>query len=269
MKDHADHRRLRAARFLEGMRRHRFVSLLGALIALLLSTPLVRLLRPGVHPWLAHVTVSVLFAAMLLSAVFAACRSRRSVIVAMCLAMPAFLLQELGLLLDWNGVVVTAHLFSIAFLAYTVAVILKFLFASQRVTFNTIAASLCVYLLLGVLWANAYSLIDILQPDSFHFAFAGDDEGPMMRFGGRHSVFPIYYSFVTLSTLGYGDIIPNSSPARLFAAVEAIVGQLYLAVLVARLVGLHISQSAASARSGDPAPDAEQEDVKAAGPRSG
>ena len=56
-------------------------------------------------------------------------------------------------------------------------------------------------------------------------------------------MFPIYYSFVTLSTLGYGDIVPKVSAARMLAAVEAITGQLYLAVLVARLVGLHISQS--------------------------
>jgi len=65
-----------------------------------------------------------------------------------------------------------------------------------------------------------------------------------MRLGGRQSVFPLYYSFVTMTTLGYGDIVPRSSSARMFAAIEALMGQLYLAVLVARLVGLHIFPSA-------------------------
>ena len=64
-----------------------------------------------------------------------------------------------------------------------------------------------------------------------------------MRFGGEHSVNPLYYSFVTLTTLGYGDISPASSMARMLAAIEAVVGQVYLTVLVARLVGLHIAQA--------------------------
>ena len=70
-----------------------------------------------------------------------------------------------------------------------------------------------------------------------------------MRFGGGQSIFPIYYSFVTLTTLGYGDIVPTSAIARMFSAIEAVTGQLYLAVLVAQLVGLHISQST---RDGQP-----------------
>ncbi len=68
------------------------------------------------------------------------------------------------------------------------------------------------------------------------------DEG-QMRFGGKQSIYPVYFSFVTLTTLGYGDIVPTSATARMLAAAEAVTGQLYLAVLVARLVGLHISQS--------------------------
>ena len=63
-----------------------------------------------------------------------------------------------------------------------------------------------------------------------------------MRFGGERSSMAIYYSLVTLTTLGYGDIIPTSSPARMIAVGESFVGQIYLVVLVAQLVGMHVSQ---------------------------
>jgi hypothetical protein len=67
----------------------------------------------------------------------------------------------------------------------------------------------------------------------------------VMQFDGAKASFAVYYSFVTLTTLGYGDVIPQSSPARLLAALEALTGQIYLAVLVARLVGLHVAHTTA------------------------
>ncbi len=62
-----------------------------------------------------------------------------------------------------------------------------------------------------------------------------------MVFGGEKSLIPMYYSFVALTTLGYGNIVPVSPPARILAILEATLGQIYLTVLVARLVGLHIA----------------------------
>ena len=239
----ADSGPFRSARWFLTTRRHRFAILLGALVLLLFSMPLVRLLGPGLHPVLSRTIVTGLFTAMLLSAVFAVCQTRASVIVGLSLAVPAIFPQLLGLVFRYDGIVLTSHWLGIAFLVYTVIVILRFIFAGDRVTSETIWAALCVYLLLGVLWANVYSLVDFVEPDSFAFGLAEDQQTARMRFGGEESVFPIYYSFVTLSTLGYGDIVPKVSAARMLAAVEAITGQLYLAVLVARLVGLHISQS--------------------------
>jgi len=230
------------ARWLAAMRNHRFDVLLCALILLLLWTPVVRLLAPIWPPMLSKITVTTLFCVVLLSAVFAVSRSRRSVLIALWMAVPGILLYEFNLMIAWDGLLAASYAFSIAFLVYTIVVILQFLFVDQRVTYNTIFASLCVYLLLGVLWSMAYSLIEILEPGSFTFGFA--DEQGEMRFGGGESIFPIYYSFVTLTTLGYGDIVPASATARMLSAAEAVTGQLYLAVLVARLVGLHISQSA-------------------------
>jgi hypothetical protein len=225
------------------MRNHRFDVLLGALVVLLLSTPVVRMCAPVLSPRLAQLAVTTLFCLVLVSAVFAVSQTRRSVMIALALAGPGMALDVLHVAVGSDALLGIGYAFSIGFLGYTVAVLLRFLFEDQRVTYNTIFASLCVYLMLGLLWSTVYSLLAILQPGSFAFGLTAGDGAGAMRFGGGQSIFPVYYSFVTLTTLGYGDIAPTSAAARMLSVAEAVTGQLYLAVLVARLVGLHISQS--------------------------
>ena len=227
------------------MHRHRFDLLLAALVLLLFAMPIVRLLGLGSSVVTSRVVTVVVFTAMLIAAVYAVRQSRRSVTVALLLGAPAFVLQGLSAWLDGEALLIAAHLSVIAFLGYVVVVILKFLFTEKRVTSNVIYASLCVYLLLGVTWAEGYSLLEVVEPGSFRFAYPEDMATARMRFGGEHSLLPLYYSFVTMTTLGYGDVVPVSSASRMLAAIEAVTGQLYLAVLVARLVGLHISQTKA------------------------
>lgn len=227
---------------------HRFVLLLAALTFFLILTATVTLFGPG--SILARVVVTAMFVVVLLSAVFADSQSRRTVLIALSLAVPTIILQALNLLLEQERIVIANHVLGISFLGYTVIVMLRHLFAGERITFDTICASLCIYLLLGVLWALVYSLIGILAPGSFSFTMADEGEIRLMRFGGEATVDAIYYSFVTISTLGYGDIVPISTAARMTAAMEAVSGQLYLAVLVARLVGLHIAQSTTGRNTG-------------------
>jgi hypothetical protein len=88
-----------------------------------------------------------------------------------------------------------------------------------------------------------YSVIEIIKPGSFYSSIEvfGTSGSELLS---RASVkVLIYYSFTTMTTLGYGDIVPLTPPARMFSTLEAVVGQIYLAVLIARLVGLHIVQS--------------------------
>lgn len=226
-----------------GAHRHRFVVLLAVLLLLMLSVPIAHLLGPRAHPVLTRVTVTSLLAAMLLSAMFAVSESRRAVVVAGLLAAPAIVLRGLTVAVETDALLLANYALDMLFLGYVVAVILKHLFTRDCVTFDTICAALCIYLLLAVLWSDAYSLLDVLQPDAFTFTLAEDGGTRPMRFGSGYSIFPLYYSFVTMTTLGYGDILPTSAAARMLAALEAILGQFYLAVLVARLVGLHIAQS--------------------------
>jgi hypothetical protein len=129
------------------------------------------------------------------------------------------------------------------FLGYAIAVILRSIFLSRHVTFNTVCASLCVYLLLGVVWALAYSVLYRLYPAGFQWSAPATAKTLPLGFSQGQSINVLYFSFATLTTLGYTDVSPGSPLTRTLAILEAITGQLYPAVLVARLVGLHIAGS--------------------------
>jgi len=113
--------------------------------------------------------------------------------------------------------------------------ILGYVFRGTKVTTDRIFAAICVYLLIGYAWTFIYALLEELQPGSFVALSAVTPNDYVARYMEMR-----YLSFMTLTTVGYGDIVPHSPATRTFAALEAVVGQMYLAVLIARLVGLHI-----------------------------
>ena len=205
------------------------------MVLLMLVKPFLDVLLAG--RILERTLLTVLYVAMLLSAVWAVSRTRGPVIIAALLAAPAIVLQVLHVVLVNRGIDIATQLFVIAFVSYVIVAILRILFSDQRVTYNTIAASLCGYLLLGFLWSSVYQVLEITEPGSFSLPGAWD---PTAESPADFSRYALYYSLVTMTTLGYGDIAPRTPPARAFAAVQAVIGQIYLAVLVARLVGLHI-----------------------------
>ena len=111
------------------------------------------------------------------------------------------------------------------------------------VTTDTVVGAICAYFLLAVTFGNAYALVEVLSPGSFLLtpALAAD-----VHWSPPTSpITPVlqYFSFSTLTTLGFGDVTPLSRGARFLAVIEAIAGQLYLAILIARLVGIHTSRS--------------------------
>jgi voltage-gated potassium channel Kch len=93
--------------------------------------------------------------------------------------------------------------------------------------------ALCTYVMIGALWMLFYIPINALDPEAFHFSRAFID--------GNASESLTYFSYVTLTTLGYGDVYPVSPIARSFAILEALTGTLFLAVLISRLVGKYAS----------------------------
>ena len=121
----------------------------------------------------------------------------------------------------------------ILFFAYVTFLILSDVFRdSVAVSADTICGALAAYLLIGIGWAFAYALLDQLVPGSI---MGLRSHGGLSRYDGY-----LGYSFVTLTTLGYGNVVPGNAKADALAVAEAVVGQIYLVVLVARLVALNL-----------------------------
>jgi hypothetical protein len=134
---------------------------------------------------------------------------------------------------DTAGVYSLEIMLSTLFMLQILIIIFQHLLVEQDVTSDMIMGGACAFVLLGFVWAYLYYLLEIFQPNSFKAAEQlGDD---LVDF--------LYYSFVTLTTLGYGDLLAVSKQARGLTMLEAIIGQLYLAIMISRLVSLHISKS--------------------------
>ncbi|HBP22572.1 MAG TPA: hypothetical protein DEA08_32930 [Planctomycetes bacterium] len=142
------------------------------------------------------------------------------------------------------------HVLGLLFFLLTGGTLLKRVLEPGPVTANRLEAAICGYLLIGLGWALVFSLMEHFQPGAFHDPAGGSPESHAVLAGFPHL---IYYSFTTLTTLGFGDVVPRSPFARSLSTLEAVVGQLYLALLVARLVGLHIARIAASEQTECPA----------------
>lgn len=120
------------------------------------------------------------------------------------------------------------------FNASLIYIITGYLYQDEHVSRNMISAALISYVLLTLLWTNIYMLIELMYPNSFTVSHDIIMENPSIL---------KYFSFVTITTLGFGDISPVSSQARTLTILEAFTGQMYLAILIARLVAIHTSQT--------------------------
>jgi hypothetical protein len=200
---------------------------LVALVLFLAASPFVEMLLNGRN---LEGMLATLFLATSIPAVGG---RRRSLVATAALAAPVLF----GFWFQLHRREGTAYLgFVVAFtifLAFIIGRLLVFIFFAPRVTSEVLFAGVSVYLLLGLLWASAYAVTARLIPNSFTDVAATRD-----RLQGFEA---IYFSLTTLTTAGFGDIAPVSGPARMLAMMEAAMGTLYLAVLVSRLVSLHIA----------------------------
>ena len=203
--------------------------LLISLLALILLYPVVR-----VGP-LATYLVLGLNCLVLVTAVNAVADSRRHIWTAAVLATIYAVLATVGVFLPrahpiWKPVIGLESVVMTVFYVYAIKQILIHILHGKRVNKDTLYGGLAVYLMLGLAWASVFATVELIWPDSFQFV-----ADPQSRGGLRL----VYFSFVTLTTLGYGDITPLTDSARSLVILETITGQLYLAVMVARLVSLY------------------------------
>jgi hypothetical protein len=210
----------------------RFGALLVILVALLAGPPV--LLGFG----LSAAWFDGMMALLLVAAILALCFERHQRLFALLLGIPTVLLSLGGHALPDEAsapVLLVGHLCEVLFLVGASVLIVKSLFSALTPTFDSILGAVCGYLFLGLAWAVLYSLIEGFRPGSFEIS-------PKLVTGGEVTR-PLphvltYFSFVTLTTVGYGDINPVSPATRTLAWMEAVTGQFYLAVIVAGLVSL-------------------------------
>lgn len=207
------------------MGKHNFQYLLVGLLILLLFDPIisVRLEKLG------DVISEASYLVVLVLGVWTLMNERRSFIVGLTLATLAILMTAVSLYFQSTTALMIDLGIMLVFYVLSLGVALRHIFVDRELTANKLMGSLCVYLLIGVGWSILYAFVYLLTPNAFS------------NIQGKSGEL-LYYSFVTLTTLGYGDIVPVTPVARTLAYLEAIAGQFYLAVLVAGLVGAYVSR---------------------------
>lgn len=243
MKTESEHRADNSPRgpLLQRLEKARFTGLLIALSILLVTAPLVGVFEHQLGRGVAAALVVLTLAVVLIAAALAVSEHDRQSRIAILLVGTCIALVVLSRFLDSHTLRILRDVSTITVIVHVVRLIIRFLFRHRQVDYDTIAASLCGYLLIGVGFAVVYSLVIEIDGDAIHDPVSPDSQRVTMHFGDHSTATTLYFSFVTLTTLGYGDITPVSMPARLLTTAEALIGQFYLVVLVARLVGLHIT----------------------------
>jgi len=222
------------SRYVGGDRLGEFGILFASLLALMVLPEL--LPEEGAVRW----QLPLLFSLVMLSALSTVSRRRREMVIAGSLLALALLPQWIGAF-GAAGVGTAGRIPLALFLIYVCGLILRMVLSARTVDLEVILAALCVYLLLALIWAIAYHLLEVYRPGSFSIpaAMLAEKANPDQAISAALH----YFSFVTITTLGYGDVTPVAPLARSMAMLEAVVGQIYLVTLIARLVSMETVQA--------------------------
>ncbi len=172
---------------------------------------------------------------VLLSAVTAIAKSRVKFICFIVLYVVSFISSIMFMRSDVIHWLALSEIADMIILGLTVWGIMNFMSKQKRVTRDLISGAICVYMLIGAIWANGYSVCEIYQSGSF----SGLDLGESV-YAARRSL--AYFSYVTMMTIGYGDMLPVSPISRGLVMLQGLFGQMYLAVFVAGTIGMFLSQ---------------------------
>ena len=210
-------------------RRHRLLEqrcllLCVALIALLVAIPMLRDTLPG------RTLLAFFHVAILLAAVAAVGRTRRSLLIAGMLLLPAFVLR-LGVVVSGAPELLAANwVFSAIFYLFVVANLLWYVFLPQVISQDKLFGAVAAYIMIAIFWSYLHALAQYFYPDSY--AFQGVPQ-PLQ------TEELIYFSFTVLTTSGFGDIAPANIQARYLTILEMLVGVMFVAILIARLIGVY------------------------------
>jgi voltage-gated potassium channel len=216
------------------------VKLLVALGLLFVSAPFVQDLPQG------DLLESVLLTLVMVSAVLTLGSRRKVLIVALVLLTPALAGKWIN---HFRSDLLHPAIFlaaAVVFFAFVITRLLAFIVRAPRVDADVLCAGVAGFLMLALLWVPAYAAVARLNPHAFTLPTGPDAPATLNGFSA------LYFSVITLCTVGYGDIAPLSPVARMLAMTEAITGMFYMAVLISRLVSLHSSTQSAADSGHDP-----------------
>ncbi|MDJ0814546.1 MAG: ion channel [Desulfobacterales bacterium] len=205
---------------------HRIIFLLVAILFLIIGSPFLdELFRYGIIP-------DILMTIIFILGIHAISRTKKAVYIALFLAFPMFLSVWSAYLLEDIELLVVGESFGAIFCGFLIALLVQFIFMQEKITKEVIYAAVVVYLLMAIMWSFLYFIMDYIHPNSFSFPE-----------GHTKGIYPyLYFSFVTITTLGFGDVSPLTHKASSLVILEAVTGQIYLVVIVAWLVGMHVSR---------------------------
>jgi Ion channel len=210
-----------------------------ALVVLFIVMPFVEDLKNG------DMIDGALVTLVLVSGVMAVGQRRRTLVIALVLVLPALAGKWVA---QWRPDLVPPEvylIFALLFIGFVMLQFLYFILRAPRVDSEVLCAGVAGYLLLGIIWMFAYILVARMHPGSFSYNVGPPPVHSLASFDA------FYFSFITLSTVGYGDITPVTHVARTLAMTEAMTGTLYMAVLISRLVALYTSQGSEVAKKKD------------------
>lgn len=207
----------------------RFAVLLVTLVAAILIPPYFEGQSTLKNVW------SILSSLVMLAALYSLAGGGRQMLLWLVLLLiPSFLTSWLPVFSDAHWIIYADNVTSILYFSLVGFYLGRFVMGTRAVSLNVIYAGLCLYIILALIWGSLYNLHYIYYESAFAFSnealvrLASHPDTTVNLFN--------YYSFVTLTTLGYGDIVPLNAVTQAWVAVEAMVGQFYVAIIIASLV---------------------------------
>ena len=181
----------------------------------------------------------IFYTLILFTSLYTVSKTKMHLVIGLSLAVPS-LVANWWYFFDENGASGFKHVFAALFFLWMILLVSRSIAASSKITSDTIFGAMAVFFLLGFMWAQLYGLVASMDPMAFSHTAALFEGGQLEVL---RSLSFNYYSFVTLTTVGYGDITPLTPSARMLSILEGICGQFYMAVVVGSLIGLKLAQA--------------------------
>ena len=206
---------------------NRFLSLLVFFFALFMVTPFL-------DDSMFYGHIADIFYMLGLMAALRCIKNTRAYYIGIGLALSVLAISFIEMFTNWTFLYLPTLVLALSVIGLSIFEISRFLIAKQKVDMDTVMGGICVYLLIGFFWTEVFVALELINPGSFDFTVHAAPD-----FITKYLLIN-YYSFMTLLTVGYGDIIPMSMFAQTSAVMEGLMGQLYIVVFMARLVSMAV-----------------------------